>query len=84
MIPFFVRNSKKDFASILTAIDFIQIPKEDIINEIPVLKKKFKEINKSRNKDAGIHWIMGELRQSALGNISLAELKKIVENTYKT
>ena len=84
MIPFIVRNSKKDFASILTAIDFKQIPKEDIINEIPVLKKKFKEINKSRNKDAGIHWIMGELRKSALGNISLAELKKIVENIYKT
>ena len=84
MIPFVVRNSKKDFASILTSIDFKQIPKEDIINEIPVLKKKFMEINKSRNKDAGIHWIMGELRQSGLGNISLAELKKIVENTYKT
>jgi glutamyl-tRNA(Gln) amidotransferase subunit E len=84
MIPFVVRNSENDFASILTAVNFRQIPKEEIINEIPVLKRQFREINKSRNKDAGIHWIMGELRKSALGNISLAELRKFVENIDKT
>ena len=84
MIPFVIRNSGKDFGSALKAIEFKQIPKQDIIHEIPVLKKKFKEINKSKNKGAETRWIMGELRKSALGNMSLAELRKHVEQANKT
>ncbi|MGD8536767.1 MAG: Glu-tRNA(Gln) amidotransferase subunit GatE, partial [Candidatus Aminicenantes bacterium] len=84
MIPVVVQNTKMDFDSMLTAIDFLPVPKEKILSKIPGLKKKFKEINASRNIDAETDWIMGELRKSALGNISLAELRKFVENTGKT
>ena len=84
MIPVIFQNVKKDFDSMLTTIDFLPISKEEILSKIPDLKKKFKEINASRNKDAQTHWIMGELRKSALGNISLAELRKFVEDIDKT
>lgn len=84
MIPVIFQNSKMDFDSMLATIDFLPISKEEILSKIPGLKKKFKEINASRNKDAESHWIMGELRKSALGNISLAELRKFVENRDKT
>lgn len=84
MIPVIFQNAKMDFDSMLAAIDFRPLPKEKILSQIPGLKKKFKEINASRNKDAETNWIMGELRKSALGNISLAELRKFVENIDKT
>jgi len=84
MIPVIFQNSKMDFDSMLATIDFLPISKEEILSKIPDLKKKFKEINASRNKDAESHWIMGELRKFALGNISLAELRKFVENIDKT
>ena len=84
MIPVIFQNVKKDFDSMLTTIDFLPISKEEILSKIPDLKKKFKEINASRNKDAQTRWIMGELRKSALGNISLAELRKFVEDIDKT
>jgi len=84
MIPVIFQNERMDFDSMLTAIDFLPIAKEKILSKIPGLKKKFKEINASLNKDAESHWIMGEIRKSALGNISLAELRKFVENIDKT
>jgi glutamyl-tRNA(Gln) amidotransferase subunit E len=84
MIPVIFQNERIDFDSMLIAIDFLPISKEEIFSKIPDLKKKFIEINSSCNKDAETHWIMGELRKSALGNISLAELRKFVENIDKT
>jgi glutamyl-tRNA(Gln) amidotransferase subunit E len=83
MIPVVAQNAKMDFDSMLTAIDFLPVPKEEILSKIPGLKKKFKETNASRDKDAETNWIMGEIRKSALGNISLAELRKFVENRGK-
>jgi glutamyl-tRNA(Gln) amidotransferase subunit E len=83
MIPVVCQNARMDFDSMLAAIGFLPVPKEEIISQIPGLKKKFKEINASRQKDAETNWIMGELRKSALGNISLAELRKFVENRGK-
>ena len=84
MIPVIFQHPGMDFDSMLITINFVQTPKEEILNKIPHLRKKFKENNTSRNKDAETHWIMGELRKSALGNISLAELKKSVERMEKT
>jgi len=81
MIPVLFQYPEMDFDSILTQVNFAQTPREEILNKIPQLRKKFKKNNTSRNKDAEIRWIMGELRKSALGNISLAELKKTVERT---
>ncbi len=83
MIPVIFQNARMDFDSMLTAIGFLPIPKKEILSQITGLKKKFKKINASRCKDAETNWIMGELRKSALGNFSLAELRKFVENTGK-
>ncbi len=83
IIPVIFKNARMDFDSMLTAIGFLPIPKKEILSQVSGLKKKFKEISASRRKDAETNWIMGELRKSALGNFSLAELRKFVENTGK-
>ena len=84
MIPVIFQHPDMDFDSTLAQVNFVQTPKENILNKIPQLRKKFKENNTSRNQEAESRWIMGELRKSALGNISLAELKNFVERTEKT
>jgi glutamyl-tRNA(Gln) amidotransferase subunit E len=84
MIPIIFQHPDMDFDSMLAQVNFTQTPKEEILNKIPQLRKKFEENNTSRNKEAETRWIMGELRKSALGNISLAELKKFVERSEKT
>ncbi|MBN1223495.1 MAG: Glu-tRNA(Gln) amidotransferase subunit GatE [Candidatus Aminicenantes bacterium] len=79
MILVIYRYPKMDFNSVLTTIGFKKVPQRTILEQIPFLKNKFKGIRISENKDAQVNWIMGELRKSALGNISLAELRKRIE-----
>lgn len=84
MIPVIFQHPEMNFDSILTQINFVPTPKEKILNKIPQFRKKFKGNKRLRNKEAETRWIMGKLRKSALGNISLAELKKAVECTERT
>ena len=72
-------HPKMDFDSILSTIKFKKITKEDIISKIPFLKNKFNEIKISSKEEVATHWIIGQIRKSAVGNISMAELKKAIE-----
>ncbi|MBM3435870.1 MAG: hypothetical protein FJY07_06615 [Bacteroidetes bacterium] len=74
MIPVVYEFPKMDFESVLTSIGFKRIPKDEIISHLPFLKNKFAETAKSNNITNLINWIMGELREEALGNMSLTEL----------
>ncbi|MFA6924312.1 MAG: Glu-tRNA(Gln) amidotransferase subunit GatE [Bacteroidales bacterium] len=79
MLPVIYEHSKMDFDSVLTTIKFKKIKTEDIVSKIPFLKNKFNEIRISPKEEVATHWIMGQLRPIALGNISFVELKKAVE-----
>ena len=65
---------KMDFESVLASINFKKIKKEDIIATIPFLKDKYSQIRFSKKDTTELHWIMGQLRKTALGNINLKEL----------
>ena len=65
---------KMDFESVLNSLEFKKNSKEDIISKIPYLKNKFSEIKYSKKDTVESHWIMGQLRKSALGNIDLKVL----------
>ena len=79
MLPVIYQYPKMDFDSILTSINFKTVPKEEILSKIPFLKQKFNEIKISKNDHVAIHWIMGELQKSAIGNIAPDQLSKAIE-----
>jgi glutamyl-tRNA(Gln) amidotransferase subunit E len=79
MIPIVYQCPDMDYDSVLTKIKFKKAHKKDILDKVPFLKDKFKEIKTSKSEKAEVRWIMGELRISALGNVSLAELKQDIE-----
>jgi len=68
------QHPKMDFESILISINFKEVKKMEIFAKIPFLVKKFKETRTSGDDSAGKRWIMGNLYNLALGNISLKEL----------
>ncbi|MEI6696380.1 MAG: Glu-tRNA(Gln) amidotransferase subunit GatE [Bacteroidota bacterium] len=72
-------HPKMDMESVLISIKFKAISKEDITKHIPFLREKFSKIRFNELKDNEINWIMGQLQQMAIGNISMQALKKLVE-----
>jgi glutamyl-tRNA(Gln) amidotransferase subunit E len=76
MISEFYSHPKMDFQSVLDSIHFKKIAKEDILEQIVFLKGKYLEVGIKQDVDNMNHWIMSQLRASAIGNISLSELAK--------
>ncbi|MCP4218730.1 MAG: Glu-tRNA(Gln) amidotransferase subunit GatE [bacterium] len=81
MLPVVYHYPNMDFDSVLGAVNYRELPEEEILAHIPVLKKKFKEITYGKDKTgaAMVLWVMGLLRPVAMGNIDLHELRKKVE-----
>lgn len=79
MIVEVYEHPKMEFESVLTTIKFKRYPKADILAKIPFLKEKFDKIKTSDKPQDAVNWAMGQLRNSAVGNISLKELVKAVE-----
>ncbi len=76
MIAEFYSHPKMDFQSVLDSIQFKKITTEAIIAQIPFLKDKYKKIGRKQDKGSMKHWVMSQLRSSAIGNIKLTELAK--------
>lgn len=81
MLPVLIKHPKMDFESILETIKFKKIKKDEILSNIPFMKEKFRQIRISDKPHVETNWIMGGLRKMATGNISLAELKSIIETS---
>ena len=79
ILPIIYQYPKMDFNSILTSLNFKHVPHEEIISKIPFLKQKFKEIKISKKDEVAVHWIMGELQKTAVGNIAPEQLIKAIE-----
>jgi len=78
MIAEFYSHPKMDFQSVLDSIGFKKIPAEDIISQIAFLNEKYNEIGRKQGDDYRKHWVMSQLRKSAIGNIKLSELAAII------
>ncbi|MDP4266767.1 MAG: Glu-tRNA(Gln) amidotransferase subunit GatE [Bacteroidota bacterium] len=81
MLFIMYEHPKMDFDSILTTIGFKKVDQKNLITQINFLKEKFKEIQVSGDDLDGIatSWIMGQLRKTAIGNISFKDLRNIIE-----
>lgn len=78
MMPLVYEQPNMDFESILISIDYSNKSKESILEMLPILRAKFKQINTSDDPHAGERWMMKELRKMAVGNMPLAELARNV------
>jgi glutamyl-tRNA(Gln) amidotransferase subunit E len=81
MLPVIYENPKMDFESVLATIKFKAVSRDEIISRIPYMKEKFRAIRRSDDPGVEVRWIMGGLHRQANGNISLSELKTLVEKS---
>ena len=79
MLWILYQHPEKKFESMLTEVNFKEYSHSEIEKMIPPLVEKYKEIKTSKLDNVGANWVMGELRRSALGNISLRDLRKEVK-----
>ncbi len=78
MLPHILQHPSMDFESILTIMKFKRVSRDEIISKIEFLHQKFNEIHLHDTESNRRQWIMGQLRITALGNISMPELSEIV------
>lgn len=80
MLPIVYQQPQMDFESILEEVKYKKHDKTEILAPIDFLREKYKEIGRKQDLESENNWIMGELRQRAIGNMSFAELKKELNN----
>ena len=80
MLPELYQHGQLNFDSILKNLKFKKKTRQEIFKVIPSLRKKFQKIKMSKNSNADINWIIGQLRNDALGNLSLKDLKTEIES----
>ena len=74
MLPVVYQHPNMDFQSVLTTINFKKLSREEILAPLPFLKEKFQKIKTSKDPDAAMRWIVGNLRKLALGNMPMREV----------
>jgi glutamyl-tRNA(Gln) amidotransferase subunit E len=74
MLPVVYQNPNMDFQSVLTTVNFVRMSREEILAPLPILKEKFKKIGISKDPAAATRWIVGNLRDLALGNMPMCEV----------
>jgi len=70
------RHPERKHETILEAVNFKKTSLKEIISLIPSLRKDYREIRISGKEGTESAWIMGQLRKTALGNVSLSKLSK--------
>ena len=74
MLPELVQHPKMDFDSILNAINFKRYSEKKILDKIPILTDKFAEGKDTIIESDLINYVMGQLRNMAMGNMDLKAL----------
>ena len=82
MMTEYFQHPQTDLIFILDTINFKIRSKKEIIQPIPVLKEKFKQIKYSKKPEVDKEWVMGQVSKDALGNMNLAELSDAVEGKF--
>lgn len=78
MLHVLYQHPKMDPESILVSIGYKPLTQEEVENKVPYLVKKYKEIGISTTEGAGKRWVMGNLHKTALGNVDLTALSKLI------
>lgn len=78
MLPVIYQHPNMDFQSVLTTVNFKKLEREEILAPLPFLKEKFQKIKTSKDPHAEMHWIVGNVRKLALGNMPMREVRERV------
>ncbi len=78
MLKELYQHPNMDLGSVAAAAGYRKTSVKRIHGQIPILIKKFMEIRTSGHPEACVSWVMGQLRQPALGNVNLADLQNRV------
>ena len=70
---------KMDFPSILTSLKFKKRSQDELLAPVSFLIGKFREIRKSDNPKVTLNWLMGQIRNQAIGNIPLNEYSRLIQ-----
>jgi glutamyl-tRNA(Gln) amidotransferase subunit E len=81
MLKVLYNNPNMEFSSILGLTGYKQVERHAVFDQIPTLRQIFSKfkLKASTRLTAEADWIMGRLRQPALGNIPLREVRAAVE-----
>ncbi len=74
ILPQLYKNPKLDIESILSGIKFKKRDPDEIKSSVQIMRDKFYQIRVNNKKDGCRHWVMGQLRSLAIGNMPLEEL----------
>ncbi len=78
MLPVVYQHPQMEFEGVLTSIGYQKLNKKDILSRIPYLQKSFRKTAVKNTPENEAHWITGQLRKAATGNIDLKELHREV------
>lgn len=78
MLKIVYEHPRMRFESVLDTTGYKSGTMEEITDAVGFLYEKFREERKSKNEEAGINWLMGQLRPQAAGNVHMGDLKKRV------
>ncbi|MDD2812006.1 MAG: Glu-tRNA(Gln) amidotransferase subunit GatE [Bacteroidales bacterium] len=78
MVTIMMQNPKMDFDSILTSLKFKKRSREELLAPVGFLVGKFREIRKNDDPNVVLHWLMGQVRRQAMGNIPLSEYSSLI------
>jgi glutamyl-tRNA(Gln) amidotransferase subunit E len=79
MWPEIYQHPQMDFESVLDILKFKKNSEEQIFAKISCLTAIADQTGVSTDRKTRIRWIMGQLHKTALGNVSMARLKTVVE-----
>jgi len=79
VLPLLVKNPEKSIESVLKEFDYKQMTMDELLQMIPDKLKKFKLYSPDNDGIKATSWLMGQLRDDAIGNVSLEELQAEVE-----
>ncbi len=74
LLPELYQHPQMDPLSVLTSVNFKRIPESQVLETIPFLEKIADQAGVTNVPEARVHWIMGQLRPTALGNLGMPEL----------
>jgi glutamyl-tRNA(Gln) amidotransferase subunit E len=78
ILPELVEHPKMDFDSILTEMKFKRMKGKEILDKLPLLNEKFNKEKKNNSDTDRVNWVMGQVRNQAIGNMNLTKLSEKV------
>ena len=79
MLPVVYAHPKMDLDSVLISIGFRRMEASQVFANVGFLREKFSAIRRKPGREVEINWLMGQLRESAMGNMDLGKLRSGLE-----